>query len=183
MKNVFVIHSYNGDTELSFAPSIEKICKKNNIKYFFPHFPLRQSATYEGWEEELNKYRNHINENTIIIAHSLGTHFVPKYLAKNNIKINAYISVAGFLNYKGREDLERIVSLFIPTEEEFFKCRGLVNKIYSFYSDNDELNSISNLESYANILGGQKMLINGYGHFGSKSGVTEVEDINNIILK
>lgn len=32
MKNVFLVHSYNGDTKYSFAPSIEKLCKYNNIK-------------------------------------------------------------------------------------------------------------------------------------------------------
>lgn len=51
MKNVFIIHSYSGDTEYSFAPSVMKLCKDNNIDYYFPKFPIRNEATYEEWEK------------------------------------------------------------------------------------------------------------------------------------
>lgn len=57
MKNVFIIHSYNGDTEYSFAPSVEKLCKENNIDYYFPKFPIRSEATYEGWENILKRFQ------------------------------------------------------------------------------------------------------------------------------
>ena len=75
MKNVFIIHSYNGDTEYSFAPSIEKLCTENNIDYYFPKFPIRSEATYESWENILNDYKikKILNEKSIIICHSLGT--------------------------------------------------------------------------------------------------------------
>lgn len=90
MKNVFIIHSYSGDTEYSFAPSVMKLCKDNNIDYYFPKFPIRNEATYEEWEKILNYYKeeNILNEHSIIIAHSLGTNFIPKYLSSNNFKID-----------------------------------------------------------------------------------------------
>lgn len=185
MKNVFIIHSYNGDTEYSFAPSIERLCKENRINYYFPKFPIRNEATYERWEEILNDYKdkNILNENSIIISHSLGTHFIPKYIARNNVKIDTYISVAGFINYKGREDLENIVKKFFPTKEEFNKCKELTKKIYSIYSDNDEMNNIKNLEDYANILSAKKILIKGAGHFNPKSNITEIKELNKILLE
>lgn len=110
MKNVFIIHSYNGDTEYSFAPILLLLCKDNNIDYYFPKFPIRNEATYEEWKKILNYYKeeNILNEHSIIIAHSLVTNFIPKYLSSNNFKIDVFISVAGFVNYKGREDLENI---------------------------------------------------------------------------
>lgn len=184
MKNVFVIHSYNGDTEYSFAPSIKKLCEENNIDYYFPKFPIRSEATYEKWEEILNEYKekNILNDNSIIISHSLGTHFVPKYLARNNIKVKTYVSVAGFVNYKGREDLEIIMQRFLPTPEEFNKCKYLIDDIYSIYSDNDEMNSLKNLEDYANNLSAEKILIKGAGHFNPKSNVSEIRELNNILL-
>ena len=185
MKNVFIIHSYNGDTAHSFAPSIKKLCEENNINYYFPEFPIRQEATYEGWENILNEYvdKKLLNEDSIVISHSLGTHFIPKYLAKNNIKINTYISVAGFLNYKGRIDLENIIIKFLPDEREFEKCKTLIKNIYSIYSDNDEMNSIKNLEDYANKLNSEKILIKGAGHFNPKSNVKNIDKLNEIILR
>ena len=128
MKNVIIIHSYNGDTKESFAPSIEKTCRENDIDYYFPNFPTRSEATYEAWEKVLDEYKEAglLNEDSIIIAHSLGTQFIIKYLAKNNINIDTYISVAGFINFRGREDLERILVPFTPTDEEFNKCIDLM---------------------------------------------------------
>lgn len=183
MKNVIIIHSYNGDTENSFAPSIERTCRENDIDYYFLRFPTRSEATYESWGKVLEEYRDKgiLNEDSIIIAHSLGTQFIIKYLAKNNISIDTYISVAGFVDFKGREDLERILIPFAPTDEEFFKCTELINNRYSVYSDNDELNGVEKLEGYADKLSAEKVLIEGAGHFNPKSGVKEIDEINMII--
>ena len=183
--NVFVIHSYNGDTLDSFAPSIEKLCKENDIDYYFPKFPIRGEATYDSWENILNDYKEKgiLNSESIVVAHSLGTQFIPKYLVNNNVKINTYISVAGFVGYTGREDLEKILQRFQPTDEEYNKCRTLVDNIYSIYSDNDELNSTFKLEKYAEKLSANKIFIKGAGHFNPKSNVKEIKEINNIILE
>ncbi len=184
MKNVFIIHSYNGDTEYSFAPSVEKLCKENDIDYYFPKFPIRSEATYESWENILNHYKEKgiLNNETIVISHSLGTQFIPKYLARNNVKISTYISVAGFVDYKGREDLENILKRFQPTDQEYNMCKMLVDNFYSIYSDNDEMNSIDKLEKYAEKLSANKIFIKGAGHFNPKSNITEIEKINEIIL-
>ena len=124
-----------------------------------------------------------LNSDSIIISHSLGTQFIVKYLANNNINIDTYISVAGFINFEGREDLERILGPFAPTDEEFNKCIDLIANRYSVYSDNDELNGIEKLEGYADKLSAEKILVEGAGHFNPKSEVTKIEEINNIIKK
>ena len=182
MKNVFIIHSYNGDTEYSFAPSIEKLCKENNIDYYFPKFPIRSEATYESWEEILNNYKDVLNNETIFIAHSLGTQFVIKYLAENNIKIGKYISVAGFVESESIESIATVVNRFKPTIDEYNKCKELVGNIYSVYSDNDEISSLENLENYAYLLSAKKIFIKNGGHFNPKSEITEIKEINEIIL-
>ncbi len=184
MKNVFIIHSYNGDTEYSFAPSIEKMCKENNINYYYPKFPIRSKATYESWENVLNDYKERgiLNDESIVISHSLGTLFIPKYLVRNNVKISTYISVAGFVNYRGREDLEDVSKKYQPTDKEFNECQTLVDNIYSIYSDNDEMNSMDKLEKYAEKLSANKILIKGAGHFNPKSNVTKINELDKIIV-
>lgn len=185
MKNVFVIHSYNADTEYSFAPSIEKLCRDNNINYYFPRFPIREEATYEKWEDIFNEYleKGFLNSDSIVISHSLGTQFIPKYLAENNVKIKAYISVAGFLKSESIPEIANVINRFKPTVDEYNKCKDLIDNIYSVYSDNDEISSLSNLEDYANILGAKKIFINGGGHFNPESKVTEIKEINRIIME
>lgn len=184
MKNVFVIHSYNADTEYSFAPSIEKLCRDNNIDYYFPRFPIEEKATYEAWKEIFDKYleKGLLNSDSIVITHSLGTQFIPKYLAENNVKIKTYISVAGFLKSESIPYIANIINRFRPTVDEYDKCKSLIDNIYSIYSDNDEYSSLNNLENYANALSAKRIFIKGGGHFNPESKITEIKEINNIIL-
>ena len=76
MKNVFIIHSYNGDTAYSFAHSIKKLCKENNIDYYFPEFPIRSEATYESWENILNDYKEKgiLNSDLLLLNANRWTH-------------------------------------------------------------------------------------------------------------
>ena len=44
------------------------------------------------------------------------------------------------------------------------------------------MNSVDKLEGYAEKLSANKMFIKGAGHFNLKAGITEIEEINKIIL-
>lgn len=185
-KNLFVIHGYNGDTAETFGPYVESETNKLGIKSYFPKFPIKQEATYKSWSEEMHKYleRGLINENSIIVAHSLGTHFIPRYLAENNIRIYLYISMAGFLkDHSGREDLEKVVNNFVPNDEQIKKSTELMDNRFSIYSDNDHLNTKEELERYAERFKANKVFIPNVGHMGRKSGVKEIPEIMQIIEK
>lgn len=184
MKNVFLIHSVNGNTIDSFAGSIERFCKENNIEYYYPIFPLRAEASPESWEKVLDEYRikRLLNSESLVITHSIGTKFIPKYLAKYNINIDTFVSVAGFVDYVGRTDyLKDVTEIFEITDEEFSKCKELIKNRFAIYSDNDNNSSIEKCIKYADKLSANKILVEGAGHFTKKNGVTEIETLNAIM--
>lgn len=184
MKNLFIIHGYNGDTLETFGEYVKKESEKLGFEVYMPRFPIKQDATYNGWTEVMNKYLENglINENTVIVAHSLGTLFTPRYLADKDKKIGLYISIAGFLkDNSGREDIEKVVNEFKPTEEQIDISIKLMNNKYAIYSDNDHLNPIEELAKYAERLNATKKFIKGVGHMGRKSGVKEIPEIIEII--
>ncbi len=181
--NIFVIHSYNGDTADSFAPSVKDFAEKHGLQYIFPDFPIRKEATYRSWSEVMDTYRSDITEDTIIIAHSLGTLFVPKYIAQNSLRIRAYISVAGYMNYEGRKDLEEIMTCFYPSEEEFRKCHELIRERRSLYSDHDRMNDRSKLVHYAQLLDAVQTEIPGAGHFDPQSGIRSIPELEEILTQ
>jgi len=172
MKNVILVHSYNGDTRDSFAPFIEKKCVEHNIPFHMPSFPVRSEASFEKWKDVMDRYE--ITEETVIIAHSLGTLFVPKYAAEKNISFDTYISVAGYLHYQGREDLEILNRQFEPDMKDFEKCRELIQHRYSVFSDYDRMNPEERLRAYAEALGSETVIVKGAGHFDPSSGVREI---------
>ena len=183
-RNLFIIHGYNGDTTETFGEYVKIEAEKRNIATYFPSFPIKEEATYDKWAKVMNTYfeKGLINENTIVVAHSLGTHFIPRYLASNNIKIYLYISLAGFLNdNSGREDLRKVIENFKPSELQIDTSISLMKNRYAIYSDNDHLNPKEELENYAKRFNAQKVFVTGIGHMGRKSGVKEISQIMDII--
>lgn len=184
MQNLFIIHSYNADTKESFGPYIAEYAKNIGLNVIFPDFPIKEKASYKSWSEIMDQYllSGELNENSIVVAHSLGTHFIPKYLAKKNIPINLYISCAGFLHdHSGKESLKPIIEDFLPSEEQIDKFIQLVPNRYSIYSDNDHMNPQEELEHYAERFNAEKVFIPNIGHLGKRSGITELPEAIEII--
>lgn len=182
MKNVIMVHGYNG------IPKVYEWLKEELIQKGYlvivPKFPTQEGVIYNMWRKIFDNYKNDINEQTIIIAHSIGNEFMIKYLADNNININMYISLAGFADSfenEGKEDLNRAVKEFLVTKKEVEKFKKLVYKKYSIYSDNDHLVPLEVLEEYPKILEAKSILIKGIGHMGKKSGLEKLPKVLEII--
>lgn len=186
MSNLFIIHSYNADTKESFGPYLVEEGKELGLDVIFPDFPIRQEANYQRWSEIMDKYilTEQLNSSSIIVAHSLATHFIPKYLADRNISIKLFISCAGFLNdNSGRDDLKQVVEQFKPSEEHINKSIELMENRYSIYSDNDHMNPQEELERYAERFRAHKVFIHDAGHLGKSSGITKLPEAIEIIQK
>lgn len=185
MKNIFLIHSLNGNTIDSFAGSVEKFCKENNIDYYYPIFPIRADASPESWGRVLDEYKERglLNSDSMVITHSIGTKFIPKYLVKNNISINTFVSVAGFVDYSGtRTDyIVDVMKIFKISDEEFNKCKELIKNRFSIYSDNDSNSPLEKCVKYAEKLGAEKVLVKGAGHFTQKDGIAKIDELNEIM--
>lgn len=182
--NLFIIQSYNADTKESFGPYIEAEAKKLGINVIIPNFPIKTEAKYDKWSAIMNKYltNKQLNVDSIIIAHSLGTHFVPKYLARNNIEIGLYISCAGFINdHSGREELKKVVDDFSPNDDEIKRAIRLMSKRYAIYSNNDHMNPQNELEYYAEKYEAKRVFLPNIGHMGRSSNIKELPQAIEII--
>jgi len=177
--NLFIIHGFHGLTPI-IKEYIEPESKKLGIETYVPIFPKEIDADFNKWKNIMDTYYNKglINENTIIIAHSIGAVFIPKYLAEKNIKIKLFISMAGFLRVEiDREDLKQSVKKFLPVYEEINKSIELMPNRYAIYSNNDHLFSREILEEYADKFQSNKVFIHNVGHMGRKSGIKELPEV------
>lgn len=184
MKNVMLIHGYNGVPKI--YNWLEENLKENGYEVIVPEFPPREGVIYVEWKNILNKYKQYLNKDTIVVAHSIGNELLIKYLFENNLEIGLYIGLAGFskdFSCEGKDDLNRALKDFLVSSEEIDRFRELVSSRYAIYSDNDHIVPFEILEEYSKDIEAIPLLIKGIGHMGKKSELESIPEVLDIIQK
>ena len=178
--NIVTVHGigFNFDEPNTFGPWLSKRLQKyGNLTNC--HFPLGEGITFANWEKELDKFKDNLNENSTVVAHSLGTLFILIYLRKNNLKISSLISIAAgynpaYLNDPTYKD-------FVPSEQDFEYCKENIKNRYMIFSERDRFFGEKHQQSYIEHLGAESVYLAGQGHFGRKEGVTQIPKVIDIM--
>jgi len=182
MKNYFIIHGSFANPNMDWYPWLKDELIKLNKEVFVPTFPIGVDIqNYDVWKEELDKYREYINENTIFVAHSIGPIFIVKYLIENNIKIDSLYSISGFNGFINIKDFDKVNSTFFMDDYSNFDkyCKNRV----AFYSNNDPFVPSNLLEDFSKKIKADIHIIENGGHFIVDDGYNEfsvlLEEIKN----
>lgn len=183
MDKYLILHGYNGSNEGHWQHFLYNDLKNLNKKVYFPQFPNNSHPNLEKWINYLNKFKNKIDENTTIIAHSMGVilwlHYISRY---NNIKAKKIILVAPPSN-------EFLLSNENTISFSNFNLNGnLLKKISKdnllIASTNDEYCTETAKEVFVKPLEINYIeLPPKAGHINIKSGYGKWNDILNITLK
>lgn len=179
---IFLVHGYNGTPKI--FNYFKETFEQNGHEVIMPQFPTQTDITIDSYFAVFDQYKTGLNDNTIIIAHSIGNIMSLKYLCENNIAIRGYVSLAGFgepfIN-EGRDDLNNVIAPLRLTDEELAKLPELIGKAYSIYSDDDHIVPFDILKKYPTIIGAEDCFIPGIGHMGKKSGLEELPEVVDIV--
>ena len=184
MKNIILVHGYNGIPPI-FTYFKEQL-EQRNYNVIIPEFPIRTDISIEKYFEVFDLYKEYFDKKTIVIAHSIGNPMFIKYMSKNNMNINTYISLAGFTKpfyIEGKDDLNKVISLINISEEEKEKTIELIKNKYSIYSDNDHIVPFDLLKEFCKDIDSNDIFIKNVGHMGRKSGIYELPEVIEIIDK
>ncbi len=169
--NIFIFHGTEGYPEENWFPWLQKKLEEKGCKVIVPQFPTPPvvSAKISEWFDVLKGYEKDINEETIIIGHSLGGIFALRILEKIEHPIKASFLIGTPIGVKP--------ILFYDRDSSFsgfdFNWESIKNKAKHFnifYSDNDPFVSLGNGKELAQKLGIELTLIPNAGHFNKKAG-------------
>ena len=179
MDNYIIIHGSFGSKDGNWFPWLKKELEKNNKNVIVPQMPVGVgNQNFENWSKVLNDLK--IDENTIIIAHSIAPIFVCKYLITNKIKVKKLVFVCGFNNYLGIDsDFDAVNEpMFIDNYEDI---KDYCNNIICYYSDNDPYVKFEVEKSFADSISNEQYVIKNGGHINAESGYTEFEEILKVL--
>ena len=174
MNNYIILHGSFGSKDGNWFPWLKKQLE-DKYQVDVPQMPIGVgNQNYDNWSLELSKLP--INENTIIIAHSIAPVFVCKYLINNNIKVKKLIFVSGFNNYLGTNpDFDAVnESMFLDNLKDI---KNYCNDIICLYSDNDPYVRFDVLKEFADTITLNQHIIKDGGHLNEESGYKEFKEI------
>ena len=103
--NCIIVHGTMGNPDENWflwaQTEIAKVLGCEKYEVLVPHFPYvigsNENQGYDLWKKIMLAYANAglINEETILIGHSLGPVFIYRFLYDTKIKVKAVISVSG----------------------------------------------------------------------------------------
>lgn len=129
-----------------------------------PRMPNTLNAKYLEWKIWFDKLAPLLNEELILIGHSLGGTFLAKYLAENNLpkKILSLHIVAGAYDAEGTQDSmgDFIMSLNLDNVSK------QAEKIFLYQSKDDVVVPPLNVEKFKNALpNAEVIMFENLGHF------------------
>ena len=167
--NFFIIHGVYADPDANWFPWLKQELEKSGFEVIVPKFPTPLDQSLESWFRAFSNYENKINEETVLIGHSLGAAFILNYLERTNKKIKAAILVAGFHKLLGSK-YDEINKTFIDKDFDWNKIKNNCNKFFVFASDNDEYIPLEIGKELAQNLGAELNIVHDGGHLNKKDG-------------
>ena len=189
MRNYILLHGLNESLTQTWGIYLkEEIEIKLNGKVYMPELPKGHDTSVENWKKAVDELYNSgvINNNCIIIAHSLSTNFMISYLLEKKCRINGFIAVSGYSDYLDKEvdrksSINKIITPFMNTRKQREEFSRLVLHRFAIYSNMDFMFNVSNLEAYALDIRANRLVLGFGGHFDPTSKVKEVPYIMEIL--
>lgn len=180
-KRVFLIHGFNGSPQNHWFPWLRTELVANHFEVFAPAMPDPEAPIAKDWIEIISDWVGIPDENTILVGHSLGCIAVVRYLEslKNGKKIAGAIFVAGFSGNTEPPELKT----FWDNPIDFEKVKEHGGKMFSIFSDNDEVVPMEKSFDFGKKLGAKLLLEKGKGHFTSVDGVKSLPIVMECVLR
>ena len=186
MKNIFILHSLNGDTLEMWGQDINEIFTKKSINVIMPKFPIRADSRYEKFDLILKRYLddNILNENSIVIAHSIGNAYFIRFCEKYNYQPSAYIAVAPGAIYeypsKRNDYTVEVKKRSYLKKDSLNFAKNMHCKKYCLYSDEDDNNS-EKFTRFINDINSEGMYLKYYNHFDGYHRIYKIPELTNLI--
>lgn len=176
MKKAFIVHGVYGSPDENWLPWLKKELEKKGWKVFIPQFPTPEGHNLFNWLKVWKQYQEYMNEDSIVIGHSMGASFLLSVLEKLEKPIKAALFVAGFANLLGVDkEIDELNKTFLDKRFDWERIRNNCQKFYIFQSDNDPYVAWGKAKELADNLGVEMILVKGAGHFNKVAGYTKFD--------
>lgn len=165
----FIIHGTYGHAAENWFPWLQSELKARGHEVIIPTFSTPEGQSLERWLDEFELLRDEIDEDTILIGHSLGSVFILRLLERLDVQVRASILIAPFVSKLGIE-LDDLNQSFIEGGFNWDRIRPGSREFHVLISGNDPYVPLDEGQKVSNRLMCDPMIIQDAGHFNKEAG-------------
>jgi predicted alpha/beta hydrolase family esterase len=144
-----------------------------------PRMPNNTNAQYADWKKIFEKIMEKVDENVVLVGHSLGALFLTKYLSENfpSKKVKSVFLIAAPFDDTSKESL----GSFAIDVSKVGNIQEKVSSIFLYFSKDDPVVSFSEADKYAQKLPQATLrTLDDRGHFRQEQFPELVRDLQNL---
>jgi uncharacterized protein len=169
--NVIIIHGSCGDTKENWFPWLKKELEVLGCRVFVPKFPTPNGQSLTSWLAAFQPYEQYLDEETILVGHSVGPAFILSVLERTPKKITAAFLVAGFTNKIGNPYFDVLNESFMH-KFDWDMIREHCCRFYIINADDDPYVPLEKGRELSEHLRSPLLVVHG-GHLNDESGFRE----------
>lgn len=175
---VYIIHGTEGHPEENWFPWLKGELEKIGCQVIVPQFPSPPvvPAKISEWFEAFDQYLSKLDQDSIVVGHSLGGIFTLRLLEKLKSQIKAAVCVGAPIGVRPILNYDRDEK-FSGFDFDWDTIKHNAQKVAIYQSDDDPYVSLGNGQKLADELGVKLSFIPKAGHFNTKSGYTTFEPL------
>ena len=169
----FIIHGAYGHPEENWFQWLKAELEKIDFEVFVPKFPTPEGQSLDSWMKVFSIFEKKLDEETIMIGHSLGPAFILRLLEKIEKPVKSCFFVSGCIDLLGNEEFDKINRTFVEKEFDWDKIKNNCRKFYIIHSDNDPYVPLKMGKKLSDKLDGEMDIVRDGGHFNEGAGYTK----------
>jgi len=175
MINVIIVHGTGGNPKGNWFPWLKNELEKLGYKVFVPKFPTPKNQSLESWLKVFENYQQYLNEDSIVIGHSLGPAFLLSVIENLKYPIKSAYFIAGFTGLLGIPKFDKLNKTFTTKIFDWAKIKKNCKGFFVINSDNDPYVPLEKGKELAKNLGTDLIVIKNAGHINKESGYNKIE--------
>ncbi len=175
MTNIIIIHGTGSNPNGNWFPWLKSELEKLGHRVFVPKFPTPDNQSLENWLKTFENYEQYLDENSIVVGHSLGPAFLLSVIEKFERPIKCAFFIAGFIGLLGNSEYDELNKTFTTRSFDWARIKKNCKKFFVINSDNDPYVPLERGEELAKNLNAELIIVKNAGHINKKSGYTEFE--------
>lgn len=182
MANIIIIHGTGGNPEGNWFPWLKTELEKSGHRVYVPRFPTPRNQSIETWLNVFASYEIYLNENAIVVGHSLGVAFLLAVIEKLDHPIKAAYLVSGFIGLINNPGFDELNRTFTVRNFNWTKIKHNCDRFYVISSNNDPFVPIQKGDDLARNLNIKPIILDGAGHINRDSGYAKFDLLLELIL-